>query len=223
VRGDAVSGRPLRVTAGLARSARPPDAASPSADPDAVRLAAALEGARAGHAGAFEAVYRALTPRLTWYARTLAGQDADDVVAEAWVQIIRDLPRFDGDWDGFRGWSARIVRNRAIDHLRKSARRERRDQPLITAGEWAAPEDTADAAAESMSTAAALELVATLPPDQAEAVLLRTVMGLDAKSAGQVLGKRAGAVRTSTHRGLKALARRLDDSSTPTTPTGELT
>jgi RNA polymerase sigma-70 factor, ECF subfamily len=39
------------------------------------------------------------------------------------------------------------------------------------------------------------------------------VVGLDAQTAGEVLGKRAGAVRVAAHRGLKRLARqvRYDD------------
>jgi RNA polymerase sigma-70 factor (ECF subfamily) len=51
-----------------------------------------------------------------------------------------------------------------------------------------------------------------LPSDQAEAVLLRAVVGLDADSAGKILGKRAGAVRTAAYRGLRALAKRLDQT-----------
>jgi len=40
--------------------------------------------------------------------------------------------------------------------------------------------------------------------------LLRVVMGLDADRAGKVLGKKAGAVRTAAHRGLRRLAARLE-------------
>jgi RNA polymerase sigma-70 factor (ECF subfamily) len=69
--------------------------------------------------------------------------------------------------------------------------------------------DTAALAAETLSTEAALRLINTLPPDQAEAVLLRVVVGLDAATAASVLGKRAGAVRVAAHRGLRALARQL--------------
>lgn len=68
---------------------------------------------------------------------------------------------------------------------------------------------THDEALETLSTAYALELVAGLPRDQAEAVLLRVVVGLDGPAAARVLGKRPGAVRTSAHRGLKRLARQL--------------
>ena len=60
-----------------------------------------------------------------------------------------------------------------------------------------------------MSTRHALELIAALPREQAEAVLLRAVVGLDSTTAGQVLGKSATAVRVAAHRGLKALGKRL--------------
>jgi RNA polymerase sigma-70 factor (ECF subfamily) len=181
-------------------------------DEDA-RMLASLAAARVGNSIAFEAIYRALAPRLARYARGLVGQDAEDVAAEAWLQIVRDLHKFDGDWDAFRGWAARIVRNRAIDHLRSAARRPARAVTVDALLERAAPDDTASAAEESLSTAAAVDLIATLPPDQAEAVLLRAVVGLDAKAAGEVLGKRAGAVRVAAHRGLRTLESRLAASN----------
>jgi len=168
-----------------------------------------LDRARAGDTGAFTEIYRDTQPRLLRYATSLVGQDAEDVTAEAWLQISRDLPKFSGDLMGFRGWSATIVRNRAFDHLRALQRR-----PTTPLEEFLldrpAEHDTAAAAADNLGTASALRMIASLPPDQAEAVLLRTVVGLDAPTAAKILGKRAGAVRVAAHRGLKALARMLD-------------
>jgi RNA polymerase sigma-70 factor (ECF subfamily) len=46
--------------------------------------------------------------------------------------------------------------------------------------------------------------MARLPRDQAQAVL-RVVLGFDANTAAQVLGKRAGAARTAAYRGLNKL------------------
>jgi RNA polymerase sigma-70 factor (ECF subfamily) len=63
---------------------------------------------------------------------------------------------------------------------------------------------------EMFSTEAALELIKTLPRDQAEAVLLRHVAGLDVARAAEVLGKRPGAVRVAAHRGLRRLSGMLD-------------
>jgi len=213
-----VTGTPARHSVPAAGPAadgvvRVPRRAFPDGDGDEEeRLLTTLLAARAGNPTAFEAIYRALTPRLRRYARGLVGQDADDVVAEAWFQIVRDLADFDGDWDAFRGWTTRIVRNRAVDHLRGAARRHDRAERLDTDFDRPSADDTEAAAAESMSTAAAIELVASLPRDQAEAVLLRAVVGLDARSAGDVLGKGPGAVRVSAHRGLKTLARRLGEA-----------
>ena len=168
-----------------------------------------LASARSGDGGGFDALYRDTQPRLLRYAAALVGQDAEDVTAEAWLQIARDLRGFSGDVDGFRGWAARIVRNRALDHLRARARRPVDVADLSRLLDRPGPADTAADATDNISTASAIALIATLPRDQAEAVLLRAVVGLDAAAAGQVLGKRPGAVRVAAHRGLKTLARQL--------------
>ncbi|MET9591041.1 RNA polymerase sigma factor [Streptomyces sp. NPDC006516] len=177
---------------------------------DDAELTAAVLAAQAGDEDAFRTVYRAVHPRLLGYIRTLVGEpDAEDVASESWLQIARDLARFSGDADRFRGWAARIARNRSLDHIRMRGRR-----PAIggdeseLAGE-PAESDTADEALESMATGRAMSFIAQLPQDQAEAVVLRVVVGLDAKSAAQTLGKRPGAVRTAAHRGLKRLAELL--------------
>jgi RNA polymerase sigma-70 factor (ECF subfamily) len=168
-----------------------------------------IECARAGDSDAFASLYRDTQPRLLRYATVLVGQDADDVTAEAWLQIARDLRSFTGDLRAFRAWAATVVRNRALDMKRAAVRRPAIPMEMMYL-DRAANNDTAATAAEAISTAAALALIATLPRDQAEAVLLRTVIGLDAKAAAEVLGKRAGAVRVAAHRGLKSLGRRID-------------
>lgn len=67
-------------------------------------------------------------------------------------------------------------------------------------------------AIQNMSTQSAIRLISTLPREQAEAVLLRVMMGLDTAAAGRVLGKRVGAVRTAAYRGLRRLAERLREA-----------
>lgn len=176
-------------------------------------LTAALERAREGDEAAFGRVFRAVQPGLLRYLAALVGAEAEDVASETWSQVCRDLDRFRGDIDGFRGWVATIARHRALDHLRAASRRPA--DPVDVLPERAGPADTEDGALESLSTDAALALIASLPRDQAEAVLLRTVMGLDARTAGQVLGKRAGAVRAAAFRGLRTLAEAVDPGDRP--------
>jgi RNA polymerase sigma-70 factor, ECF subfamily len=174
-------------------------------------LAGAVGRARAGDPDAFRALYRDTQPRLLRYLHTLVGDDAEDVASETWLQVTRDLAGFSGDYDGFRGWVATIARHRALDHLRHHARRPPAvPVPAEDLATRPATDDTAEGALEALSTGAALALINTLPADQAEAVLLRAVLGLDAQAAGHVLGKRAGAVRTAAYRGLRTLATRLD-------------
>jgi RNA polymerase sigma factor (sigma-70 family) len=172
-------------------------------------LGAAVKRAQAGDEGAFTSVYRAVHPRLLGYLRGLVGDDAEDVAAEAWLEIARDLDRFHGDGDGFRGWAATIARHRGLDHLRRQRTRPRTAVLEQDTYQLPGPQCTEDEALESLSTEQALALVAGLPPDQAEAVLLRVVVGLDGRSAARVLGKRPGAVRTAAYRGLKRLAAQL--------------
>lgn len=177
---------------------------------DDAGLTAAVLAAQDGDEDAFRTVYRAVQPRLLGYIRTLVGEpDAEDVASESWLQIARDLDRFSGDADRFRGWAARIARNRALDHLRMRGRRPAIGGDETELSEKPAASDTADEAIEALATGRTMSLIAQLPQDQAEAVVLRVVVGLDAKSAAQTLGKRPGAVRTAAHRGLKRLAELL--------------
>jgi RNA polymerase sigma-70 factor, ECF subfamily len=166
-----------------------------------------------GDGEAFGEVYRTVQPPLLRYLTVMVGaDDAEDVGSETWAQACRDLDRFSGDADGFRGWVTTIGRHRALDLLRQRSRRVRVDQDL-TGVEVADPSDLEGTVVERFSTAGAVALIGSLPPQQAEAVWLRVVMGLDARTAAAVMGTRSGAVRSSASRGLRALARRLESRS----------
>ncbi|MDI9887828.1 sigma-70 family RNA polymerase sigma factor [Streptomyces sp. HNM0645] len=172
-------------------------------------LGVAVARAQQGDEDAFARVYQLVQPGLLGYLRGLVGEDAEDVASDAWLEIARDLGRFRGDGAGFRGWSATIARHRALDHLRRQKRRPQTSLLEHDVLELPDGRDTADAALETVSTEQALALIGSLPRDQAEAVLLRVVVGLDGPAAARVLGKRPGAVRSAAHRGLRRLAERL--------------
>jgi len=174
-------------------------------------LAGALLAAQAGDESGFVTLYRTLHPLILRYAGALVGADAEDVVAEAWLQVARDLPRFSGGVDAFRGWLSTVVRNRALDHLRARARRPIVLDDVVALADHPAGDDTADAAVERLETARAIALVARLPREQAEAVLLRAVIGLGVGHTAAVLGKRPVAVRVAAHRGLRRLAAMLSE------------
>ena len=130
-------------------------------------------------------------------------EDAEDIAAETWLQVCRDLSRFRGNGAAFVGWLIAVGRNRAIDHFRASSRRPAVSVPTEQLTPLAGADDTEAQALTGISTAAAIALIASLPPDQAEAVMLRAVIGLDAKAAGQGAGQ---ASRRSPNRGPSRLA-----------------
>jgi RNA polymerase sigma-70 factor, ECF subfamily len=173
----------------------------------------AVRRAQGGDVRAFEALYEDVHPRLLRFltARLGGTEDAADVASETWLQVTRDLHRFRGDADAFRGWVVSIGRHRALDAVRAAGRRPSDPWDPLQLPERVGG-DASDEAEQSLATQRALALIASLPPDQAEAVLLRVVVGLDAPTAAKALGKRPGAVRMATSRGLAALERALRDA-----------
>jgi RNA polymerase sigma-70 factor (ECF subfamily) len=147
-----------------------------------------------------------LQPALLRYLRVVVGDAAEDVASETWLQAARDLHGFSGDLTAFRVWLFRIGRHRGIDELRRAGRR--REDVRDVAGDGDDPQvpDVALEVIERSDTVWALRLIATLPRDQGEAVMLRWVAGLDVAQTAEVLGKRPGAVRVAAMRGLRRLA-----------------
>jgi RNA polymerase sigma-70 factor, ECF subfamily len=74
-----------------------------------------------------------------------------------------------------------------------------------------------DEALTNVSTERALLLVASLPPEQAELVMLRVVADLDVAVVAELVGKTPGAVRVAVHRALRMLSNdpRVQDSHVP--------
>src|SRR5580700_3647738 len=130
-------------------------------------LAAAVVRAQQGDQEAFRALYRHAQPRMLRYLHALVGDDAEDVASETWLQVTRDLAGFTGDYDGFRGWIATIARHRAMDHLRRHARRPPAiPVPAEDLAGLAAADDTASTAIDAITTTAAIRIISRLPPDQ---------------------------------------------------------
>lgn len=169
----------------------------------------ALDEARLGQESGMADLWHALNPMVLRYLWVIVGQSAEDVASEAWLQAARDVRGFRGNAAGFRVWLFRVARHRALDELRRSGSRREDPAGLASGKHLIAPDDPAGEAIERLATRRALRLIAGLPPDQAEAVLLRAIAGLDVAQTADVLGKRPGAVRVAAMRGLRRLATTL--------------
>ncbi|MER7006692.1 RNA polymerase sigma factor [Dactylosporangium sp. NPDC000555] len=170
-------------------------------------LADALAAAIEGDSASFAVLWRCLHPFVLRYLRVVCGDAAEDVASETWLQVSRDLSRFRGTATAFRVWLFRIARHRGIDENRRAWRRHEEPHDAVDQLRTALTErDVAADVVELDETDRAVRLIATLPREQAEAVMLRVVAGLDVAGTARVLGKRSGAVRIATMRGLRRLA-----------------
>jgi len=164
-----------------------------------------LARSRSGDEAAFLGLWRSLQPPLLRYLRVLGCDDPDDVASETWLQVVRDLHRFDGDDEDFRRWVFTVGRHRAIDAAR--ARIRHRVSPVADGLDGLADGQTVeDQVLDGLSARKAIAMLAGLSQDQAEAVALRVIAGLDTPAVASILGKSPGAVRVALHRGLRALA-----------------
>jgi RNA polymerase sigma-70 factor, ECF subfamily len=171
---------------------------------------AVLDAAAAGDEAAFRVLWRDLQPGLLRYLDALAPGAGEDLASETWLRVVDGLARFSGDERAFRAWVFTVARHRAVDRWRRRTRRHDELVPLEALADLPAPDDPAEAALDAISTRAAVALLATLPRDQAEVVLLRVVAGLDVAQVAAITGKRPGTVRVLAHRALRRLAQRLD-------------
>ena len=153
-----------------------------------------LARARAGDERAFLALYRAANPGLLRYLTVLAGDQAVAVAEQTWYEISCDLADYQGGLEDFRGWVAAVARRRALELIAA------RDRTTTVAGE---------PGLHPPQTRRALQLIAELPLEQSEVLLLRTVVGLDEATTAAVLGLRRARVRGAARRAAAALHLRL--------------
>jgi RNA polymerase sigma-70 factor (ECF subfamily) len=144
-----------------------------------------FERARRGDAAAMEVVVEALRPRLAkmaaYYARC-SGEDADDLLQEAWVGLLEALPGLDLRIGSPDQYLIQRARWRLLDAIKRA--RVRRCAPLE---ESATDPDAAPALECAVAAAALAEFARHLKTTQ-RAVLDCLLAGLTWREAGDALG-----------------------------------
>ncbi len=143
------------------------------------------ERARAGDAQATRAITDALRPRLAKMAASYArctGEDADDLLQEAWVGLLEALPALDVQIGSPEQYLIQHARWRLLDAVRRA--RVRRCAQLEDAE--ALPAATPDRSA-ALAAACVAEFTGRLKPAQ-RAILNLLLDGLTWREAGAALG-----------------------------------
>ncbi len=170
-----------------------------------------LAKARTGDLDAYDALISQHTPFAHRTAVLLgAGDDAEDVLQEAFVKAFRRLPLYRGD-SPFRSWLLAIVANETRN-LHRS--RRRRDGLVLRAAATelapiTGPDLPADAAVSAERRAALLDAVRGLDERDREVVVCRYLLDLSEAETAHTLGWPLGTVKSRTARALSKLRARL--------------
>jgi RNA polymerase sigma-70 factor (ECF subfamily) len=133
-------------------------------------------------------------------------ESAHDVVQDALVRAHQALPGFRGDAE-FGTWLHRIVTNVALNHVRSSNTRSRRELRIDDVPE---PGASSDGDMQARLVREHLEVALRgLPALQRSVVTLRHIEGLSTREVGTILGCSEGTVKTHLFRGLKKLRQKL--------------
>jgi RNA polymerase sigma factor (sigma-70 family) len=169
-----------------------------------------------------DALYRQNWDLVVSYLRGQGARDPEDLASEAFVGVLRNLHRFEGDDAAFRSWLLVIAHRRLVDQRRAQARRPTElVEPLrlVQLGEHRAARSTVrsteDQALARLSARRLVRALAALTDDQRTVVLMHSVDDLSLPEIATALGKRLAAVKSLHHRGRAAAQRALAGAPHP--------
>src|SRR3984957_2364900 len=168
-------------------------------------FARVLAEAQGGSEDQFAVLWRDANPALLRYLRVLAPENAEDIAAETWVQVVRGLPRFIGDEAAWRAWLSAPARRRLLDQARLRMRHPAEPLDEISAAQLPSAPDAAQLALDNIATESAVALLSRPPGQQAELIMLRVLAGLDTDVVAELLDMTPVNVRVTAHRGLRKL------------------
>ena len=175
-----------------------------------------MTAAQAGDTAAYRALLKACLPVVAGFARSqgVRGDAVDDVVQDTLMTLHAARASYDPARP-FLPWLRAITQRRAIDRMRRIARRPQEVfDPLAYEGE-VDPFPAPGAGLEMRERGAALaRAVAALPDGQRQAVEHLGLRELSLEETAALTGRTKGALKVNLHRALKALRASL-------TPGGE--
>jgi RNA polymerase sigma-70 factor, ECF subfamily len=162
-----------------------------------------------GQPAAIESLLQHIRPMVVRYCRSRLGRItghyhvADDVAQEVCIAVVSALPRYRDMGRPFASFVFGIASHKVADAVRTAGRLAIPTEDLPDGpDDGPGPEDVVLAYIEAKR---AMSLLAKLPVQQRELLVLRIVTGLSAEETGNALGMSAGAVRVAQHRALARL------------------
>lgn len=171
---------------------------------------ALLERARGGDQRAFETIYDQYRPAVYKYVFYRTGDVAlaEDLTAEVFVQVVKNISTFEYRGRPLLAWIYRIASNLVSGHYRKNGQANLLPLHDGIVDNDADPAQTAQQLLNTRRLAAAMP---RLTEPQRQVILLKFIDGLSNAEVGEIMGKTEGSVKSLQHRALAALRRVLDE------------
>ena len=180
-------------------------------------LADVIARAQARDPAAFDTLVELYGSRLYGYFYRLTGSrhDADDLLQELFVRLVRVLPQYEDD-GRFDGWIFRIATNLVRDRVRRSRKSRAAGMPTAAGSGPDDPDVLANVADPAVSDpSGGLEreeqldqlqwAIAQLPEGERQVILLRHFSQMSFREIADEMGTPLGTALARAHRGLAHL------------------
>ncbi len=168
----------------------------------------------AGDERALAAIYDQYSALVYGIANRLLGiPAAADVTQQVFLRLWERPDSFDPERGTLRTFLAVMARRRSIDNLRGRIRTTRREQTVARQAPASAP-DVDEAAMAMIACERVRAAVATLPPEQRQAIELAYFDGLTFREVATVTGVPEGTAKSRLRLALARLAAHLHDDDT---------
>jgi RNA polymerase sigma-70 factor (ECF subfamily) len=144
------------------------------------------------------------------YGRLGNPSDAEDVAAETFARVLRDLGRFRWKGAGFEAWLFRIASNLVVDRTREASK-EMVDEAKVAAQEAVLAESPETEVIRRELATNLGSMLDDLVPEQREVLLLRFAADLDTAEVAEVMDKNTNAIRQLQFRALQRMRDKMSE------------
>lgn len=172
----------------------------------------ALVAAARGENWGWTKLYHSLAPTVTGYLRAQGCAEPEDLASEVFVQAVKNINRFHGDFVAFRSWIFCIAHNKLVDDSRYRGRRPVKPSP-DAGSDCVSPVGVEDQVLNNLANDGVLRLIAELTADQRSVLFLRIVGELTTEEVARALNKNVTAVKALQRRGLASIRKEMSQQT----------
>lgn len=171
-----------------------------------------LAAAQRGSGDAFAVIWRELSPVVVGYLTGRGVSDPEGLTSDVFLAVLPRLPELTGGVTGLRTFVFSVAHARAVDDVRRRARRPESIE-FDPARHDSATVSAEHEAMERAGTDSVRTVLEGLSPDYREVLALRVIADLDLEQTAMVMQRSVGSIKQLQRRALLALRAQLVESN----------